>query len=242
MGKEYDAIEAARYIELHPDVRFVLASDYDALRAEIADLHESIKIVRKLASEDAVSLSEKLAAAKATLHAVIKSLDPGRPCPCDCVGAIGPECECSNSGDLRDAEAWYTQWALHNNARAIAEGRNIEALEAKLDERSDLTGCPTCPECGHEEEETWDEHSHEGMFETYTCAGCGKDFQCAQFVEITFENKKIETKPKARTLYACQSCGEEFGDGEETMDGRCPHCNKGIGDPIGTIEEDQSNG
>jgi hypothetical protein len=40
-----------------------------------------------------------------------------------------------------------------------------------------------------------------------------------------------------RILYACQVCGEEFGEGEENF-GRCPHCNKGFGDPVGECEED----
>lgn len=50
--------------------------------------------------------------------------------------------------------------------------------------------------------------------------------------------KEREGQQNTRTLYACQSCGEEFGDGEAIGVGRCPHCHKGIGDPIGTIEDD----
>jgi hypothetical protein len=34
MGNEYDAAEAARYSEHHPDARFVLAEDYDATNEE----------------------------------------------------------------------------------------------------------------------------------------------------------------------------------------------------------------
>lgn len=41
----------------------------------------------------------------------------------------------------------------------------------------------------------------------------------------------------ARELMACQKCGEEFGLGEEN-NGRCPHCGKGFGDPIGECPED----
>jgi protein gp37 len=33
-------------------------------------------------------------------------------------------------------------------------------------------------------------------------------------------------------LYACQHCGEGFGRGEED-NGLCPHCHRGVGDPIG---------
>lgn len=40
-----------------------------------------------------------------------------------------------------------------------------------------------------------------------------------------------------RTLYMCQKCGEEFGEGEQN-NGMCPHCMKGQGDPIGCCEGD----
>lgn len=43
-------------------------------------------------------------------------------------------------------------------------------------------------------------------------------------------------KSGGRMLYACQVCGEEFGAGEEN-NGRCPHCGKGVGEPIGECED-----
>lgn len=57
----------------------------------------------------------------------------------------------------------------------------------------------------------------------------------AQVLGVGFS---ANSKVAPRTLYACQHCGKEFGDGEETHHGRCPNCNIGIGDPIGTIEDD----
>jgi len=39
---EYDAAEAARYSELHPDARYVLAEDYDALTAERDELQRRL--------------------------------------------------------------------------------------------------------------------------------------------------------------------------------------------------------
>lgn len=56
------------------------------------------------------------------LDAVVASLEPGKP-PCDCIGDYGPECYCYNSGDLREAESWWTSWCNHRRAKAIAEGR-----------------------------------------------------------------------------------------------------------------------
>lgn len=51
------------------------------------------------------------------------------------------------------------------------------------------TGLPTCPECGHHEEEY--AHGHDGHEETYTCSGCGKDYLCAMFTEVTFSSRRI---------------------------------------------------
>jgi hypothetical protein len=42
-----------------------------------------------------------------------------------------------------------------------------------------------------------------------------------------------------RILYACQRCGEEVGEGEQS-NGRCPFCNCPALDPIGECEEDTS--
>lgn len=39
-----------------------------------------------------------------------------RPCPCDCIeerdGQYLVECECGNSGDLMDAQAWATEMSI----------------------------------------------------------------------------------------------------------------------------------
>ena len=40
-----------------------------------------------------------------------------------------------------------------------------------------------------------------------------------------------------RTLYACQKCGEEVGDGEQDYRGRHAYCG-GTLDPIGEIDDD----
>lgn len=55
-----------------------------------------------------------------------------------------------------------------------------------------LTGCPTCPECGHEEEEY--AHGHDGHEETVTCSNpkCGKDYLCTMFTEVNFSSRKVE--------------------------------------------------
>lgn len=47
----------------------------------------------------------------------------------------------------------------------------------------------------------------------------------------------LEMNGGKRALFACQVCGEEFGAGEENR-GRCPHCLKGYGDPIGECPDD----
>lgn len=46
MGNEYDAAETARYIELHPDARFVLAEDYKELRGKLDDVRQGIGCAR----------------------------------------------------------------------------------------------------------------------------------------------------------------------------------------------------
>ena len=56
MGNEYDAAEAARYAEHHPDARFVLAEDYDEL---------TTRRMETIAMSD--MLTEELAAANDTL-------------------------------------------------------------------------------------------------------------------------------------------------------------------------------
>lgn len=52
------------------------------------------------------------------------------------------------------------------------------------------------------------------------------------------EAREAGTPKAARILYACQCCGEEFGEGEQESGNRCPHCRKGQGDPIGECPED----
>lgn len=56
------------------------------------------------------------------LDAIVKMLEPGK-CSCNCVGELGPKCECSNTGNMRDVEAWWTTYCLHARAVALAEGR-----------------------------------------------------------------------------------------------------------------------
>ena len=51
MGYEYDAAEAARYAEFHPDARYVLAEDYDRLAAENAELRKSVAEMQQACEE-----------------------------------------------------------------------------------------------------------------------------------------------------------------------------------------------
>ena len=44
-----------------------------------------------------------------------------------------------------------------------------------------------------------------------------------------------------RTLYACQKCGEEVGEGEKDINGRCPYCLSWSLDPIGVCDDDDDS-
>jgi len=52
--------------------------------------------------------------------------------------------------------------------------------------------------------------------------------------ECGYHHSELDACP--RTLYVCQSCGEEFGEGEQDNE-RCPHCHVGEGAPNGVCQE-----
>ena len=45
----------------------------------------------------------------------------------------------------------------------------------------------------------------------------------------------------SRTLYVCQKCGDEVGEGEQDYRGRHPNCGGQL-DPIGECPEDEEDG
>lgn len=49
------------------------------------------------------------------------------------------------------------------------------------------------------------------------------------------ENEELRKAPP-RVLYACKRCGEAFGEGEDD-NGKCPHCRRGRGEPIGECDD-----
>lgn len=66
------------------------------------------------------TLADEVDAERAIVTKLLEMLLPGDKCPCDCIGDIGPECYCHNSGSARDAEAWYTAKVFYNRALEIA--------------------------------------------------------------------------------------------------------------------------
>lgn len=53
---EYNAAEAARYAELHPDAMFVLASDYDAYDARIQEFKDAYAHDREIMADNVAQL------------------------------------------------------------------------------------------------------------------------------------------------------------------------------------------
>jgi hypothetical protein len=51
------------------------------------------------------------------------------------------------------------------------------------------------------------------------------------------ERKETGSLPEPRTLFVCQKCGEEVGEGEQDHRGRHPSCG-GTLDPVGECDDD----
>jgi hypothetical protein len=47
----------------------------------------------------------------------------------------------------------------------------------------------------------------------------------------------LQVDEPGRTLFACQRCGEEVGDGEQDHNGRHQNCGGAL-DPVGEVPED----
>jgi len=68
---EYNAAEAARYGELHPDATFVLAADYAALEAQVQQFRDAYTNDREIMAENVAQIS----AHEARIEALETTLD-----------------------------------------------------------------------------------------------------------------------------------------------------------------------
>lgn len=87
---------------------------------------------------------------------------------------------------------WERLTEVEKSAQLQAMQELLEWLAAPVESGSGVAGLglPTCPTCGHEEEEY--AHGHDGMEETQECSGCGKSYLCTMFSEVTFTCREIE--------------------------------------------------
>lgn len=98
-------------------------SRLEEVERDIAQLKDAgVPVAMRLADNCRI-LAAEVDELQRRLDAIVKMLEPGK-CSCNCVGELGPKCECSNIGNIRDVEAWWTTYCLHARAVALAEGRD----------------------------------------------------------------------------------------------------------------------
>jgi len=131
-------------------------------------------------NEDASSMSGTKVDAESALHYLRASLNKYPP----------------YTVPLADGRPRMVAWDRLSGEERSAQLQGMQDLLDWLAAQKELgngvagLSLPTCPECGHENED-WPIF-HPGMEEQESCCGCGKIFLCTMFEQVTFTCRRAE--------------------------------------------------